>query len=295
MDQSGHPPPVPTDGDDAIRERIDRALEAYLQRIRHAGLREAAEYAVLGGGKRIRPLIACRACELAGAPNTQAIPAACAFELIHAFSLIHDDLPALDDDDLRRGRPTVHRQFGECTAILAGDVLQSMAMVVASESDHRADQIAREGGEATIAMIEGQSWDTLGGAPEDLDEPGMLELIHRNKTAALIRGSARCGALSADAPRAVVDAMGRWGEAVGLMFQVVDDLLDETQSTQHLGKTAGKDRDQGKRTYPAVHGIEGTKRTIEFLEQAAESALEACGAGTSPLRELTASLARRTR
>lgn len=295
MNQTGHPAPVPAEGDDAIRERIDRALETYLQRIRHVGLREAAEYAVLGGGKRVRPLIACRACELAGAPGSQAIPAACAFELIHAFSLIHDDLPALDDDDLRRGRPTVHRQFGECTAILAGDVLQSMAMVVASESDHRADQIAREVGEATIAMIEGQSWDTLGGTPEDLDEPGMLELIHRNKTAALIRGAARCGALAADAPPAVVDAMGRWGEAVGLMFQVVDDLLDETQSTQHLGKTAGKDRDQGKRTYPAVHGIEGTKRTIESLEQAAESALEACGAGSSPLRELTASLARRTR
>ena len=281
--------------DQAIRERIDAALADYLGRIRHEELRTASEYAVLGGGKRVRPLIAWRACEIAGSEGSLAIPAACAFELIHAFSLIHDDLPALDDDDLRRGKPTVHKKFGECTAILTGDLLQSKAMVIAAESMHNADLITREVGLATIAMIEGQSWDTMGSFPPDLDEPGRLDLIHSHKTAALIRGAARCGALAANAEPRLVEALGDWGSAVGLMFQVVDDLLDETQSTEHLGKTAGKDRDQGKRTYPAIHGLEGTKEAILGLETAAETALKDCGAEADPLRELTATLARRTR
>ena len=283
------------DSDQAIRSRIDAALASYLTRIQHDELRTASEYAVLGGGKRVRPLIAYRACEIGGAPGAAALPAACAFELIHAFSLIHDDLPALDDDDLRRGRPTVHKKFGECTAVLTGDLLQSMAMVIAAESEHQADQITREVGLATIAMIEGQSWDTMGNFPADLDEPGRLELIHSHKTAALIRGSARCGALAANADARLVDALGDWGSAVGLMFQVVDDLLDETQSTEHLGKTAGKDRDQGKRTYPAIHGLEGTQEAIKGLETAANNALGHCGAEANPLRELTATLAQRTR
>ncbi|MEE2680809.1 MAG: polyprenyl synthetase family protein [Planctomycetota bacterium] len=281
--------------DQVIREKIDEALATYLGRINHAELRSAAEYAVLGGGKRVRPLIAYRACEIAGAQGTEAMPAACAFELIHAFSLIHDDLPSLDDDDLRRGKPTVHRKFGECTAVLTGDLLQSMAMVIAAESTHHADRIAREVGHATIAMIEGQSWDTMGCFPANLDEPGCLELIHSHKTAALIRGAARCGVLAADGPTRLVEALGDWGSAVGLMFQVVDDLLDVTQSTEHLGKTAGKDRDQGKRTYPGIHGLEGTKAAILSLENAAETALAGCGAEADPLRELTATLARRTR
>ena len=281
--------------DQAIRGEIDDALASYLKRIKHDELRAASEYAVLGGGKRVRPLIAYRACESAGGEGSAALPAACAFELIHAFSLIHDDLPALDDDDLRRGKPTVHKKFGECTAVLTGDLLQSMAMVIAAESDRQADHITREVGLATIAMIEGQSWDTMGSFPEDLDEPGRLELIHSHKTAALIRGSARCGGLAANAAPQLVDALGDWGAAVGLMFQVVDDLLDETQSTEHLGKTAGKDRDQGKRTYPAIHGLEGTQGAILSLETAAETALSQFGAEAGPLRELTATLARRTR
>ena len=281
--------------DQMIREEIDAALAGYLRRIKHDELRTASEYAVLGGGKRIRPLIAWRACEIAGLDGTAALPAACAFELIHAFSLIHDDLPSLDDDDLRRGKPTVHKKFGECTAVLTGDLLQSMALVIASESEHQADRITREVGLATIAMIEGQSWDTMGSFPAHLDEPGRLDLIHSHKTAALIRGAARCGALAANADSGLVEALGDWGSAVGLMFQVVDDLLDETQSTEHLGKTAGKDRDQGKRTYPAIHGLEGTKEAILSLETAAETALGRCGAEAAPLRELTATLARRTR
>ncbi|MAJ46030.1 MAG: hypothetical protein CBC35_01870 [Planctomycetes bacterium TMED75] len=281
--------------DKQLRREIDDALKTYLQRIQHDELRAAAEYSVLGGGKRIRPLIACRACEIGGGPESQALPVACAFELIHAFSLIHDDLPALDDDDLRRGKPTVHKKFGECTAILTGDLLQSMAMVIAAESTHQADRITREVGLATIAMIEGQSWDTMGSFPQGLDEPQRLELIHANKTAALIRGAARGGALAANADSTLVEALGDWGAAVGLMFQVVDDLLDETQSTEHLGKTAGKDRDQGKRTFPAIHGLEGTRATIHALEKAAEEALSGCGREAVPLREMTASLARRTR
>ena len=170
-----------------------------------------------------------------------------------------------------------------------------MAMVIAAESTHQADRITREVGLATIAMIEGQSWDTMGSFPQGLDEPQRLELIHANKTAALIRGAARGGALAANADSTLVEALGDWGAAVGLMFQVVDDLLDETQSTEHLGKTAGKDRDQGKRTFPAIHGLEGTRATIHALEKAAEEALSGCGREAVPLREMTASLARRTR
>ena len=281
--------------DQQLRQEIDDALKTYLKRIQHDELRAAAEYSVLGGGKRVRPMIAWRACEIGGAPGSHALPVACAFELIHAFSLIHDDLPALDNDDLRRGKPTVHKQFGECTAILTGDLLQSMAVVIAAESTHHADRITHEVGQATIAMIEGQSWDTMGSFPAGLDEPQRLELIHANKTAALIRGAARGGALAANADPSLIKALGDWGSAVGLMFQVVDDLLDETQSTEHLGKTEGKDRDQGKRTFPAIHGLEGTRATIDTLEKSAKAALSHCGPNADPLREMTASLARRTR
>ena len=144
-------------------------------------------------------------------------------------------------------------------------------------------------------MIEGQTWDTMGSFPEGLTEPDRLELIHANKTAALIRGAARGGALAANADSALVDALGVWGSSVGMMFQVVDDLLDETQSTEHLGKTAGKDRDQGKRTFPAIHGLEGTRETIHALEKTAGEALSGCGPEADPLREMTATLARRTR
>jgi geranylgeranyl diphosphate synthase type II len=230
-----------------------------------------------------------------GGTIREAMPAACAFELIHAFSLVHDDLPALDDDELRRGRPTTHKAFGECVAILTGDLLQSLAFVIASETPHNPDLITAEVANATWEMIEGQTWDTIGVFPEGLAEQSALELIHRNKTAALIRRSARAGALAARASQEQLESVDRWGAAVGLMFQVVDDILDETETSEQLGKTAGKDRVQGKMTYPSIHGLEGARRFVSHLENEAKEALEGFGAAADPLRMITSLLSKRTK
>ena len=229
-----------------------------------------------------------------GGTVEEALPAACAFELIHAFSLVHDDLPALDDDDMRRGQPTTHKAFGECVAILTGDLLQSMAFVVAAETPHHPERVTAEVAQATWEMIEGQTWDTIGVFPGDLAPEACLELIHRNKTAALITRAARAGAIAADATDENLVLIDRWGSCVGLMFQVVDDILDETQTTEELGKTAGKDRAQGKMTYPAVHGIEGARRFVERLKNDADDALSRFGASAGPLRMMTSLLAKRT-
>ena len=223
-----------------------------------------------------------------------ALPAGCGFELIHAFSLVHDDLPALDNDEMRRGLPTVHKAFGESMGILCGDLLQSLAFETAAASP-RPVEVLLELARATTAMIEGQAWDTDGGFPEDLDQGSRLELIHRNKTGALIRGAARAGAIAGDADETTLDCVDRWSTAIGLMFQVVDDLLDETQSSEHLGKAAGKDREAGKLTFPAVHGLEGARETVTRLEKAAEEALAGFSEVAAPLRELTHDLANRTR
>lgn len=282
-------------GDEALRGSIDDALASVVGRVRHERLRDAARHSTLGGGKRIRPIIAIRTGLMLGGTVEDLMPAACAFELIHAFSLVHDDLPALDDDDMRRGQPTTHKAFGECVAILTGDLLQSLAFVSAAKTPCNPERITAEVADATWEMIEGQTWDTIGLFPESLDEEASLELIHRNKTAALIKRAARAGAIAADASEAALASVDRWGEAVGLMFQVVDDILDETQTTEQLGKTAGKDRVQGKMTYPAVHGIDGARRFVEELQEEAESALKEFGAAAEPLRMITSLLSRRTK
>lgn len=257
-------------------------------------LREAMRYAALGGGKRVRPILVLRAAEAAGGRHADAMPAAVALELVHCFSLVHDDLPALDNDDLRRGRPTAHKAFGEALAILAGDALLSTAMEVALRSPVNTAEIARELAEATTAMISGQVYDTLGGFAGTPGPDERLRLIHRNKTGALIRCACRMGALAADGP-AHLPALTAYGQALGLMFQVVDDILDETQSTAHLGKAAGKDRDAGKMTYPAVHGLEESRRTVERLRQEALDAIAPLGPEAEPLRAAAVALAIRTR
>jgi geranylgeranyl diphosphate synthase type II len=281
--------------DDDLRRSIDKSLASIVGGIRHERLREAAEHSTLGGGKRIRPIITLRTALMLGGTIDDAMPAACAFELIHAFSLVHDDLPALDNDDMRRGKPTTHKAFGECVAILTGDLLQSLAFVSASETTHNATLITAEVANASWEMIEGQTWDTIGVFPEKLDEQASLELIHRSKTAALIRHSARAGAIAAEASKEDLAAVDRWGAAVGLMFQVVDDILDETQTTEQLGKTAGKDRAQGKMTYPAIHGIEGARSFVDSLENQAKTALECFDEAGEPLRMITSLLSRRTK
>lgn len=280
--------------DALLREAIDEHLRTIASTVRHQQLREAVAHAALQGGKRIRPLLALRCCALAGSDPMIALPAGCGFELIHAFSLVHDDLPALDNDEMRRGLPTVHKAFGESVGILCGDLLQSLAFETVACSP-RPTEVLLELARATTAMIEGQAWDTDGGFPEELDEAQRLELVHQNKTGALIRGSARAGAIAGGADQSTLDCVDRWSSAVGLMFQVVDDLLDETQTSEHLGKATGKDREAGKLTFPGVHGLDGARKTVTRLEEAATEALAGFSEVAAPLRDLTHDLANRTR
>jgi len=238
----------------------------------------------------------CLHCCAAASGNMQhAMPAAVAIEMIHAFSLVHDDLPALDNDDLRRGRPTTHIAFGEALAILAGDALLSIAMEQALSSTIGAGHIAQELASATTEMISGQVLDTLGGFPKDFNPAQQLELIHRQKTGALIRAACRMGAFAAAANADTLDRLTRWGETMGLMFQVVDDILDQTQSSEHLGKSAGKDEAQGKMTYPKIHGVAWSRDHVKELLEQSEQLLKPLGALAQPLRVMAQALATRTK
>jgi geranylgeranyl diphosphate synthase type II len=280
--------------DETLLDEIETALGAAID-ARRLGplLDDAVRYALLGGGKRLRPVLTLRACEAVGGDRSDAMPAAVALECIHAFSLVHDDLPAMDDDDLRRGRPTTHKVYGEAVAILVGDLLQGLAAEVALESPVATVEISRTVLEGSRLMIEGQIHDTVGGFAESMtDEFDRLRHIHRLKTAALIRAACRAGALAGGGDALALD---RYGEAIGLMFQIVDDILDETQSTEHLGKTGGKDKAAGKRTYPALLGLEGSRAEVARLEAVAIDALAALGPAAEPLRDLARRLATRTR
>ncbi len=258
-------------------------------------LRDAMQYAVLGGGKRVRPILVLRACEAVGGARRDAMAAAVALEMVHCFSLVHDDLPALDNDDLRRGRPTTHRAHGEALAILAGDGLMSVAIELALASPRRGAEIARELASATTGMITGQVYDTLGGFDGAPDAGARLRLIHDHKTGALLRAACRMGALAGTPSEAHLAALTAYGEAMGLMFQVVDDIIDETQSTEHLGKTAGKDREAGKLTYPAVFGLDESRRHVERLLDRAMAAVTPLGEPAAPLAQMARTLATRTR
>lgn len=296
----GEPPAAIT----APVQRIDQWLAAFVARAPlPTNLADAIRYSLLGPGKRMRPLLVWHACAAGGGDPERALPAAAAIELIHAFSLVHDDLPGLDNDDLRRGRPTLHKHTSEAMAILAGDAMLTLAfkVVVDEIADPTlAAAIIRELGDSTTAMIAGQVYDTLGGFPEaapgvPLDDASRLEVIHHNKTGALIRASCRMGALCAGAPAATLDALTVYGEAIGLMFQIVDDLLDVTQTTEHLGKKAGKDQDAGKLTYPGVFGIERSRAEVRRLHDRAMEALRPLGPAAAPLRDLCAYMAVRSR
>lgn len=271
-------------------------------------LTEAALYALLGPGKRTRPVLVwhCfRAVHPAG-DTSKCLPAAAAIEMVHAFSLVHDDLPGLDNDDLRRGRATLHKHAGEAMAILAGDCLLSSAFQVLAESGGTSmlrSKLMHELSLSTNAMIAGQVYDTLGGfAFSPTDNPvGALELIHRNKTGMLIRAACRMGAMCAieQNPQAgQEDALGKitaYADAIGLMFQIVDDVLDVTQSTDHLGKKSGKDQDAGKLTYPGVLGLERSRAEVASLHEVALKAIESLGEAAEPLRQLSTYLAVRTK
>lgn len=258
-------------------------------------LRDAVSYALLGGGKRLRPLLTLVCAEVAGGRREDALDAASAVEMVHAFSLVHDDLPALDNDRLRRGRATLHVACGEAMAILAGDALLSLAFETAARSVRHPDRLVAEVASATTAMINGQVLDTLGGFAADMPRADRLYQVHRNKTGALIRAACRMGAVAVSAPEPTIDLLARWGEAIGLMFQVVDDLIDETQTSEHAGKAVGKDRAAGKLTWPSVHGLSATRIEIDRMAVDARRIVEPLGADAAPLREISDFLATRTR
>ncbi len=258
-----------------------------------ARLYEAMRYSVMNGGKRVRPLLAYAACEALGGQAEQASGAACAVELIHAYSLVHDDLPAMDDDDLRRGQPTTHKKFDEACAILAGDGLQSLAFSALLDprlsdcsSDIRLQMVTALAHAAGPAgMVGGQAID-LGSVGLKLDQQA-LEQMHRHKTGALIEVSVRLGALaSGRAQPDQLQALQTYAQAIGLAFQVQDDILDVESDTATLGKRQGADIARDKPTYPALLGLDAAKAYALELRDQALQALRPFDAAAEPLREL---------
>ncbi len=261
-------------------------------------LRDAIRYSVLNGGKRLRPALTLLSCEAAGGQRCEALAAGSALELIHSFSLVHDDLPAMDDDELRRGQPTLHVQAGEAMAILAGDAMMTLAFQWITDQQQdvsKGNQLTQELAAATTRMIVGQVYDTLGGFSADSTPAQKLRLTHQNKTAALIRAACRMGGICAKASDIQLNALTTYGEAIGLMFQIVDDLLDVTQSTEHVGKATGKDQQAGKLTYPGVLGPENSKTEVQRLLNEAKNAIAPLGDKAQPLIELCEYMAVRTK
>ena len=238
-----------------------------------ATIHRAMRYSLFAGGKRIRPILCIEAARTVSDDADGAISAACALELIHTYSLIHDDLPALDNDDYRRGKLTNHKVFGDAMAILAGDSLLTLAFQVLGELPIQSDRVVRLVTE--LATASGTVGGMIGGQVADLEGEGkppdaaLLETIHRAKTGALLRASLRLGAIYAGASDAEYQALSRYGEHIGLAFQIVDDILDVEESSEALGKTAGKDAAQHKITFPAVYGLENSRRMAQ----------EECGRG----------------
>jgi farnesyl diphosphate synthase len=266
----------------AWADRSERVLAECLPKAEHepAQLHAAMRYACLGGGKRMRPLLVYATGSAFDADESALDHAAAAVELIHAYSLVHDDLPAMDDDALRRGRPTVHIAFDEATAILAGDALQSLAFELLTAAPLAASTridllrcLAVDSGAA--GMAGGQALDlAVTGGSQSL---AALERMHRLKTGALIQASVRMGALCAGADAASLQALDRFATALGLAFQIRDDLLDIQGSAAELGKTPGKDAEQGKPTYPALLGVDGAVAALDAQAQAMQSALDSLG------------------
>jgi len=267
---------------------VERALEAWVPADAPAGLGAAMRYAVLDGGKRLRPLLVLAAAQAVGGAQAAALRAAVAVELIHAYSLVHDDMPCMDNDLLRRGKPTVHVQFGEAQALLAGDAMQALAFEILTPDDDPAlppalqarlvQLLARASGQQ--GMAGGQAID-LASVGKALDEATLRDM-HRRKTGALLQASvlmgAACGATQPDAWAALAE----YGAALGLAFQVVDDILDVTQASEVLGKTAGKDQDANKPTYVTMLGLDAARQYANDLHSQALSALTRAGL-TAPL------------
>ena len=265
----------------AEAEAVEAALSAWVPVNAPAGLGQAMRYGVLDGGKRVRPLLVLAASQAVHGQREAAMRAACAVELIHAYSLIHDDMPCMDDDVLRRGKPTVHVQFGEAQAMLAGDAMQALAFEVLTPDEgvppalqaRLCSLLARSAGHA--GMAGGQAID-LASIGQPLDEHTLRDMHHR-KTGALLQGSVLMGAACGNATPAQWAALSDYGDALGLAFQVVDDILDVTQASATLGKTAGKDLDNNKPTYVTVLGLDAARRHAAELRDKAQSALARSG------------------
>lgn len=272
---------------------VDQVLGRWVppETVEPASIHRSMRYSLFAGGKRIRPVLAIAAAQAITSEPTGIENAAATLELIHTYSLIHDDLPALDNDDLRRGRPTNHKVFGEALAILTGDALLTLAFEVLSRLPH-------VGAARKIALVEelsraaGTVRGMIGGQVHDIEgerQPptaALLESIHRAKTGALLRGSVRMGAIYAGADRAQLSALSNYGEHVGLAFQIIDDVLDVEQPSDKLGKTAGKDQAQQKITFPAVYGLERSREMAETERLRAHAALEMFDESAERLRQI---------
>jgi geranylgeranyl diphosphate synthase type II len=272
----------------AVDEQLERLLPK--ETVQPNSIHQAMRYSVFAGGKRIRPILCLETARIFEAEPNAALYPGCAIEFIHTYSLIHDDLPALDNDDLRRGKPTSHKQFGEANAILAGDGLLTLAFETISAAPVSAER--RVAMVAEVASAAGTVNGMVGGQVADLESEGKkvgpetLEYIHRSKTAALIRASVTAGALCAGAATDDVARLRRFGERIGWAFQVTDDILDVEESSAALGKTAGKDIAQQKATYPAVFGLERSHEFAEELSSKAIGELNFFGARAERLRQI---------
>lgn len=274
-------------------QTVEAALERWVpaESVAPQTIHRAMRYSLFAGGKRIRPVLCIGAAEALGAAPQGIEDAACTLEMIHTYSLIHDDLPALDNDDLRRGRPTNHVVFGEAMAILAGDSLLTLAFETLGKLPHASD-LTKARLVAELATASGTVGGMIGGQVHDIEgerQPPtaeLLEAIHRAKTGALLRASVRMGAIYAGANAEQLDALSRYGEHTGLAFQIVDDILDVEESAETLGKTPGKDEAQQKITFPAVYGLEKSKQMAESERLAAHEALKPFGPAAEPLAEL---------
>ena len=271
---------------------MDAALDRLMPggNVQPPSIHTAMRYSVQAGGKRVRPILCLESARIFSPDTAPVLPVACALEFIHTYSLIHDDLPALDNDDLRRGKPTCHKKFGEATAILAGDALLTLAFETLAnapiEPGRRVAILAHVA--ASAGTVDGM----VGGQVADLEaegraiQPAELEYIHRSKTAALIRASLVAGAIAGGADEENVARLKRFGETIGWAFQVVDDILDVEESSASLGKTAGKDAAQKKATYPGLYGLETSRAFAKELESRAMAELEPYGPRAARLREL---------
>jgi len=292
--------PISDEQTTAIISQIDRSIASFIESKEFPKqLHNAIAYSVLNGGKRLRPVLAWYASMACGSSGKDALPAGIAVELIHAFSLVHDDLPALDNDELRRGKPTLHIHTNEPMAILAGDAMLSLAYeaIIDTASADLTQKLLAELALGTRSMIIGQVFDTLGGLPDEITPEMQLRLIHKNKTGALLVASCRMGALCGGASKEQLVLITEFAESIGLQFQIVDDLLDIEGCPTLVGKALGKDAQAGKITYPAVLGVERSREIAQELSAVANRALDGLeklhSGGAESLRDLLTRLEHR--